>query len=123
MAVSIKDFAVGQPAYKVIMNKFNNKEPEIYEVKIKTVGRKYVTIEGGWETRYSSEGECGYLEEDNTYGYKTLLFPTKCAAYDHISAYKLRIKIRKFVSTMAFDNMELRELERIDDIIEEATKA
>lgn len=57
---------------------------------MKTVGKKYVTIDTSYEKKYEAV-DANYLYEYTDYGERTLLFQTKQEAEDYIEVHRLAI--------------------------------
>lgn len=52
--ITIRDFKKGESCYVLNMHTGRNREPEIKERLVKTVGKKYVTIDTSYEKKIRS---------------------------------------------------------------------
>lgn len=113
--LTIKDFKKGDKVYIVKMNFGRNTDPDVRELEVEAVGRKYVTIgEDAW-TRKFQNVELGlnpdpdYLHENVQYGEAALLFQTESAANDHIEKEKLK----RWLSGISFPTVEKYTLDQL----------
>ena len=51
--LTVKDFEKGQKAY-IVTDDHGTRENKIFEATVKTVGRKYVTLDDSWGSRYQT---------------------------------------------------------------------
>lgn len=76
--INIKDFKLGQTAYRMSEKRDKNWGICITPVIVKSVGKKYVRIDNNGEEAYQSEGYFpDGLVESKDWGYRAHLFPTK----------------------------------------------
>lgn len=52
--LTVKDFKKGQKAY-IVTDDYGTRENKIFEATVKTVGRKYVTLDDSWGSRIQSK--------------------------------------------------------------------
>lgn len=114
--ITIKDFQKGEPCYVLNMHIGRNKDPEIKESLVKTVGRKYVTIDTYYEKKYEAT-DANYLHECTDYGERTLLFRTKQEAEDYVEVHRLAIWLAGRRSN-DFEQCTLEELRNMKKILE-----
>lgn len=114
--ITIRDFKKGEPCYVLNMHTGRNREPEIKERLVKTVGRKYVTIDTSYEKKYEAV-DANYLYEYTNYGERTLLFRTKQDAEDYVEVYRLAIWLASRRSS-DFEQCTLEELRNMKKILE-----
>lgn len=74
--LNLKDFKVGETAYMLMWNKGRLVPPEIREVTVVKVGRKYVTVKwNAYQRRFERIGDTyGLLEDSYTFGGKGELY-------------------------------------------------
>lgn len=112
--MTVKEFDVGQTVFILNMHEGRNREPEIREATVKTVGRKYVTI--GNEDRYESEESIPFgLIQNIDYGDKRLLFPSRTDVNNYIEQSKLAkwISSISWTKSRKFDLEQLRKVKEI----------
>lgn len=72
--MTLKDFTTGQTVYELE----TEKPYALRERKVKSVGRKYVTLESNWTEKFGVEDyEPNALVEKRDWGSRSLLFPDK----------------------------------------------
>lgn len=92
--LQLKDFIKGDMAYIVIHHHGRNETPEIREVKVLSVGKKYVTVSSGYKFERNSRkferiGNIKGLLEHCEFGEQGILYNTKLAAEDEIERKNL----------------------------------
>lgn len=112
--MTLKDFSPGQTVYTL------SEGNVIVDRRVKSVGRKYVTLEGVWEEKfYVNNEDDGFLTEHINYGYHKLLFSSK----ENIDMYIKKKQLRNFISrniNNCLKNMSFDQLRRIYNIMEES---
>lgn len=111
--LSIKDFKVGDIAYSVLMNKGRNAQPIIFEKKVTTVGRKYVTVDDG--QRYENFN-CEYLNEVAVYGERRMLFRSRKDAEDYLEKCSLALWLG-CMSVSKFEKYSIEQLREVKEIL------
>lgn len=113
--MNIKEFVVGETVYILTLNTGRNIEPTTRESKVKSVGRKYVTIEN--DSRYE---ECTYLTnclvEDKEWGERDYIFKTKLNAEEYIEKMNLETWLNN-VSRRIRKNFTLEQLRKVKEIL------
>lgn len=111
----VQEFDVGQTVFILNMHEGRNREQEIREVKVKAVGRKYVTIGNG--DRYESEESNTFgLIQNIDYGDKGLLFPSRTDANNYIEKSRLSVWISN-ISWIKSRNYTLEQLRKVKEIL------
>lgn len=112
--MTVKEFDVGQRVFILNMYEGRNREPEIREATVKTVGRKYVTIDSG--DRYASEESLPFgLMQDIDYGDRRILCPSRTDANNYIEKSELQHWIGKITwsKTRKYTLEQLRKVKQI----------
>lgn len=111
--MTIKEFQAGQIAYILCMHTGYNQEPTLKEITVKSVGRKYVTVNNGVQYFQRDDSPYGLVEKCNLNS-RTLLCPTKGAAEKYIEWKKLSIwlyEVGHFNKQYTLD--QLRQVKKI----------
>lgn len=120
--IYLKDFTPNDKAYMICIK--NSVDPTtwwIEERTVKSVGRKYVTLNGlgcmGYnELKFEKiHDNDAMLYEHCDIGYRRLLFLTKHAAEQYLTAERLKKEIRWKIDNIA--NCSVEELEEIHSIL------
>lgn len=115
--VTIKDFQIGEVAYRLLRNEGTTREPVIRKERISSIGRTYVTtMYGGNTYRYQSWNR-EYLLEKVDYGEKALLFRTR----EELDEYVKKCEIAKWLGRMDISMAEkysYEQLRRVKEILE-----
>lgn len=118
--LNLKDFKPGGKVFILTENFGRNKEPKISERTVKSVGRKYVTLNGGWEEKFSiphmSVADISYLEEAKDWGERSLLFKSRQDADDYLERKQIEQWLFR-LSPRETDNLSLKQLRKIRDIV------
>lgn len=118
--MDIKEFKKGQSAYMLAENRGYNRQPEVKEVAVLSVGRKFVTVNR--DIRFEDFlADDNFLTEHVDYGDRRLLFKDKKAVADHLERMELDIWLCKNESKM--HRLSLRQLRSIKKIVEEPEQA
>lgn len=113
--LKLKDFKAGDTVYVLKDHIGRIVDTTITEKKVKKVGRKYVTLEGNWETKYAEFDAC-YLLEEVQCGGRSLLFKTKKDAENYIEAQELAHRIG-CMSVSQLQKYSLLQLKRVMQIL------
>lgn len=118
--LTVKDFEKGQKAY-IVIDDHGTGENKIFEATVKTVGRKYVTLDDSWGSKYQT---CvnNYLTEVVNCGWARMLFATEQAAKDYIEVKNLVLSINIKVSHSLDSRYSLDQLRQINEILEHPAK-
>lgn len=111
--MDIKRFEKGQKAYILNMYNGRNRNPEIHEATVVSVGRKYVTIDSG--RRYKETEDPYSLKEVTDCGWGSLLCPCKECAESFIERDRLRTWLR--LRTNNADEYTLEQLRGVHRIL------
>lgn len=116
--ISIKDFQKGDSGFLVTINAGRNERPCIIEQTIKKVGRKYITMDMGYERKFENHNT-SYLIENTTFGEHGRLFKSRKAAEDYIEADKIAKELSR-INTFNYRKCSLKQLQQIRAILIEA---
>lgn len=116
--ISIKDFQKGDSGFLVTINAGRNERPCIIEQTIKKVGRKYITMDMGYERKFENHNT-SYLIENTTSGEHGQLFKSRKAAEDYIEADKIAKELSR-MNTFNYCKCSLKQLQQIRAILIEA---
>ena len=111
--LTIKDFKTNDPAVILTMNHGRNEDPVISEVKIGSVGRKYVTINNGPFEKKFQNWNAEYLHEASNYGE---LFMTREAAEQYIEKEDLALWLGT-LSVSAAGKYSLETLRKVKELL------
>ena len=118
--MTIKDFTVGQTAY--VHNDYDRRDNPVCGYRVVTVakiGRSYVTLNDGWNSKYGvGFGGGNYLVEKVNVGSPRFLFRTKQDLDDFMEAKELRIKIRSAMDWQNIQKLSVAQLRAIRNIVE-----
>lgn len=107
----------GEYAYTVNLYKdFQDDDITITPLKIKTIGRRYITIDDPWETRFDKETGI----QDKNWGTPQKIYPTHKDAEDAIVRIKLMNHIIKYLSLegqWVATTLSLSELQLLHNIL------
>ena len=110
--MTIKDFSPGQTVY-ILSNK------NIYERKVKSIGRKYVKIESNWDEKFEECDERNnFLVSSNSWGAHDRLFASRKDIDDYMEQEELKRQLCCEVHSWT-QNLSLDQLRRINAIINE----
>lgn len=118
--LTVKDFEKGQKAY-IVTDDYGTRENKIFEATVKTVGRKYVTLDDSWGSRYQTCAN-NYLTEVVNCGWVRMLFATEQAAKDYIELKNLVLSINIKVRHSLDSRYSLDQLRQINEILEHPAK-
>ena len=118
--LAVKDFKKGQKAY-IVTDDYGTRENKIFEATVKTVGRKYVTLDDSWGSRYQTCAN-DYLTEVVNCGWARRLFATEQATKDYIELKNLVLSIKRKVSHSLDSKYSLYQLRHIFEILEHPAK-
>ena len=118
--LTVKDFEKGQKAY-IVTDDHGTGENKIFEATVKTVGRKYVTLDDSWGSKYQTCAN-NYLTEVVNCGWARMLFATEQAAKDYIEVKKLVLSINIKVRHSLDSRYSLDQLRQINEILEHPAK-
>lgn len=118
--LTVKDFKKGQKAY-IVADDYGTRENKIFEATVKTVGRKYVTLDDSWGSRYQTCAN-NYLTEVVNCGWARMLFATEQAAKDYIELKNLVLSINIKVRHSLDSRYSLDQLRQIIEILEHPAK-
>lgn len=118
--LTVKDFEKGQKAY-IVTDNHGTGENKIFEAAVKTVGRKYVTLDDSWGSKYQTCAN-NYLTEVVNCGWARMLFATEQAAKDYIEVKNLVLSINIKVSHSLDSRYSLDQLRQINEILEHPAK-
>lgn len=122
--MNIKDFTVGQTAFVYSVGRRNNPEKGYREVTVKKVGRAYVTLDNGWESKYGVGYGCGsYLVEKVDAGTPSYLFRTKRDLDDYLEAERLRSELQQAMNWANVKKLPLSTLRAIKKILEDGEES
>lgn len=114
--ISLSDFSVGQTV--VVCGEHGRRD--VRRATVEAVGRKYVTISGGWGTKfYINHAEDDCLTEQNRYGAPASLFPSERAYAERVEQEELKKYVRKACDWPYNNKLSLDQLRRIAVIIQE----
>lgn len=117
--MNIKEFKKSQSAYMLTKNRGYNRQPEVKEVTVLSVGRKFVTVNG--DIRFEDFlADDNFLTEHLDYD-RRLLFKDEKAVADHLEKMELDIWLYKNKSKM--HRLSLRQLRAIKKIVEDPGQA
>lgn len=114
--LTIKDFKTNDPAVILTMNHGRNEDPVISEVKIGSVGRKYVTINNGPFEKNFQNWNAEYLHEASNYGERSQLFMTREAAEQYIEKEDLALWLGT-LSVSAAGKYSLETLRKVKELL------
>lgn len=118
--LTVKDFEKGQKAY-IVTDDHGTGENKIFEATVKTVGRKYVTLDDSWGSKYQTCAN-NYLTEVVNCGWARMLFATEQAAKDYIEVKNLVLSINIKVRHSLDSRYSLDQLRQINEILEHPAK-
>lgn len=118
--LTVKDFEKGQKAY-IVTDNHGTGENKIFEATVKTVGRKYVTLDDSWGSKYQTCAN-NYLTEVVNCGWARMLFATEQAAKDYIEVKNLVLSINIKVRHSLDSRYSLDQLRQINEILEHPAK-
>lgn len=118
--LTVKDFEKGQKAY-IVTDDHGTGENKIFEATVKTVGRKYVTLDNFWGSKYQTCAN-NYLTEVVNCGWARMLFATEQAAKDYIEVKNLVLSINIKVRHSLDSRYSLDQLRQINEILEHPAK-
>lgn len=118
--LAVKDFEKGQKAY-IVTDDHGTGENKIFEATVKTVGRKYVTLDDSWGSKYQTCAN-NYLTEVVNCGWARMLFATEQAAKDYIEVKNLVLSINIKVRHSLDSRYSLDQLRQINEILEHPAK-
>ena len=98
------------------MNHGRNEDPVISEVKIGSVGRKYVTINNGPFEKKFQNWNAEYLYEASNYGERSQLFMTREAAEQYIEKEDLALWLGT-LSVSAAGKYSLETLRKVKELL------
>lgn len=114
--MDMKEFKQGQNAYMLTENRGSNKQPEVKEVTVSSVGRKFVTVNRDIRFKFFS-ADSNYLKEHTDYGDRRLLFQDEKAAAEHLEWMELDMWLYKNESRL--HRLNLKQMRAIKKIAEE----
>lgn len=118
--LTVKDFEKGQKAY-IVTDDHGTGENKIFEATVKTIGRKYVTLDDFWGSKYQTCAN-NYLTEVVNCGWARMLFATEQAAKDYIEVKNLVLSINIKVRHSLDSRYSLDQLRQINEILEHPAK-
>lgn len=118
--LTVNDFEKGQKAY-IVTDDHGTGENKIFEATVKTVGRKYVTLDDSWGSKYQTCAN-NYLTEVVNCGWARMLFATEQAAKDYIEVKNLVLSINIKVRHSLDSRYSLDQLRQINEILEHPAK-
>lgn len=117
--ISLSDFTVGQAV--VVSGEHGRRG--VRRATVETIGRKYVTISGGWGAKfYVNHAEDDCLTEQNRYGAPATLFPSEQAYAERVEKEGLKKFVRNACDWPNNGKLSLDQLRRIAAIIRENEK-
>lgn len=111
----IKDFVKDGYGYLL---QTDSRTEKIKEVKIVTVGRKYVTVRDSYERKFKEHATANYLIEHTQSGYTGRLFLTKEEAEEYMEIEKISLELHK-VELYKYRKCSLEQLKEIKRILME----
>ena len=113
--MTVKEFGTGQKVFILNMHEGRNRDPEIREANVISVGRKYVTIDNG--NRYAAEEWFHFgLVQSIDYGDRSFLCPSRTDANNYIEYIKLQIWISS-LTRYKVKNYALEQLRKVKEIL------
>ena len=121
--MTIKKFEAGQTAYLLGNSRHESNKDGVAEVKVISVGRKYVAISGSREPKFKDTAESKpYLIEHSERGAPRMLFPSRKAVDEYLEREELKSWVREAAGWDKIDRYtieQLREVKRILANVEE----
>ncbi len=117
MKLMVKDFSVGQKAYILYLHHGYNQAPEIIEVHVKKVGKKYITV-NSYNKRFERRDDIDGLSEYCDFGEIGYLFTSYEAAETEKKRHILMHNIRTYSNYLYKCSYE--ELRTIMNILKKA---
>ena len=119
--MTIKQFTKGQTAYILGDENATRAKKVPVAAAVSKVGRKYVTVRtgGGWDMQFEETGESvGYLTEHTECGAPRMLFPSICAAAEHIERDELKLWAHRAFAWDELNGYTLEQFLAVKRIIE-----
>ncbi len=111
--VTIKDFKAGDTAYTLLPNRGRRTRPEIEEVIVTLVGRKYVTV--NQEQKYEDLGS-DYLIEVIDYGEKRMLFLSRKDINEYMEKRELMLWLGS-LNPYTLEKYSYEQLKKVAEIL------